>query len=121
MALYSQRNARQSLIDTVAFRVLSRISALLGYVVIVRGMAIRDFGAINLLSATALVKPRHRRTLTVRRCLGSAIHGQSHWSYRSAHAETVRIIARIAGHLIAMARRDSMICRRKDMSHGYEK
>jgi O-antigen/teichoic acid export membrane protein len=47
--LYGRQGARRSLLDTVAFRALSQICTLLSYVVMVRGMAERDFGVFNLL------------------------------------------------------------------------
>lgn len=49
MALYSRTKARRSLIDTILFRALSQAATILGYVVLVRGMAPQDFGVFNLL------------------------------------------------------------------------
>lgn len=49
MALYSRRNARRSLINTIQFRVVSQVATILGYVVMVRAMAAHDFGVYNLL------------------------------------------------------------------------
>jgi O-antigen/teichoic acid export membrane protein len=46
---YTKEGARRSLVYTVAFRVLSQISTILSYVVIVRGMTEHDFGVFNLL------------------------------------------------------------------------
>lgn len=51
MSLYTRDRARRSLIDTVAFRAVSQIATILGYVVMVRGMSKQDFGAFNLLYA----------------------------------------------------------------------
>lgn len=51
MSLYTRSRARRSLIDTVAFRAVSQIATILGYVVMVRGMSKQDFGAFNLLYA----------------------------------------------------------------------
>ncbi len=51
MALYSRDNARRSLIDTVAYRAMSQLATVLGYVVMVRGMTEEDFGVFNLLYA----------------------------------------------------------------------
>ncbi len=47
--IYTRHRARRSLIDTVAFRILSQIATVLGYVVLVRGMPERQFGVFNLL------------------------------------------------------------------------
>ena len=49
--LYNRNRARQSLIDTVAFRIASQAATVLGYVVLVRGMSREDFGVFNLLYA----------------------------------------------------------------------
>jgi O-antigen/teichoic acid export membrane protein len=46
---YSKEGARRSLVYTVTFRVLSQLSTILSYVVIVRGMTEHDFGVFNLL------------------------------------------------------------------------
>lgn len=51
MPFYSRNSARKSLIDTVAFRVASQIATVLGYIIMVRGMAKEDFGVFNLLYA----------------------------------------------------------------------
>jgi len=51
MSFYTHGQARRSLIDTVAFRVISQICTLLGYVVLVRGLSKEDFGVFNLLYA----------------------------------------------------------------------
>ena len=51
MALYSRDNARRSLIDTVAYRAMSQLATVLGYVVMVRGMTEEDFGVFSLLYA----------------------------------------------------------------------
>jgi O-antigen/teichoic acid export membrane protein len=51
MALYSRDSARRSLIDTVAWRALSQVATITGYVVLVRHMAANDFGVLNLLYA----------------------------------------------------------------------
>jgi O-antigen/teichoic acid export membrane protein len=51
MSLYTRSRARRSLIDTVAFRAVSQIATILGYVVMVRGMSKLDFGTFNLLYA----------------------------------------------------------------------
>lgn len=49
MALYSRAKARRSLIDTIQFRALSQAATILGYIILVRGMAPQDFGVFNLL------------------------------------------------------------------------
>ena len=51
MHLYSKGNARKSLTDTIAFRALSQVSTLLGYVVLVRALSEQSFGVLNLLYA----------------------------------------------------------------------
>jgi O-antigen/teichoic acid export membrane protein len=51
MALYTSGHARRSLIDTVAFRAVSQLATILGYVVMVRAMTKEDFGVFNLLYA----------------------------------------------------------------------
>lgn len=51
MSLYSSGRVRRSLIDTIAFRVVSQLATVLGYVVLVRGMSQEDFGVFNLLYA----------------------------------------------------------------------
>ena len=50
-SLYSRGRARRSLIDTVAFRAVSQVATILGYIVMVRGMSREDFGVFNLLYA----------------------------------------------------------------------
>lgn len=49
MSLYSRGRTRRSLIDTVAFRAVSQLATILGYIVMVRGMSKHDFGTFNLL------------------------------------------------------------------------
>lgn len=51
MSLYTRGRTRRSLIDTVAFRAVSQIATILGYIVMVRGMSKQDFGTFNLLYA----------------------------------------------------------------------
>jgi len=51
MSLYTRGRTRRSLIDTVAFRAVSQVATILGYVVMVRGMSKQDFGTFNLLYA----------------------------------------------------------------------
>ncbi len=51
MSLYTSGRARRSLIDTIAFRLVSQLATVLGYVVLVRGMSKEDFGVLNLLYA----------------------------------------------------------------------
>jgi len=51
MTLYGRGNIRRSLIDTIAFRAVSQISTLVGYVILVRGMPVKDFGVYSLLYA----------------------------------------------------------------------
>ena len=51
MSLYTRGRARRSLIDTVAYRAMSQMATILGYVVMVRGMTKEDFGVFNLLYA----------------------------------------------------------------------
>ena len=51
MALYTSGQARRSLIDTVAYRAVSQLATVLGYVVMVRAMTKEDFGVFNLLYA----------------------------------------------------------------------
>jgi len=47
--LYDRRKARRSLFDTVAFRVISQVTTVLGYIVLVRALSKQDFGVFNLL------------------------------------------------------------------------
>lgn len=49
MSVYSSGHARRSLIDTIAFRLLSQVATIFGYIVMVRGMHKEDFGVYNLL------------------------------------------------------------------------
>jgi O-antigen/teichoic acid export membrane protein len=49
MSLYTRDRTRRSLIDTVAFRAVSQVATILGYIVMVRGMSKHDFGTFNLL------------------------------------------------------------------------
>lgn len=48
-SLYDRRKARRSLFDTVAYRVISQVTTVLGYIVLVRAMRKQDFGVFNLL------------------------------------------------------------------------
>jgi O-antigen/teichoic acid export membrane protein len=48
-SLYDRRRARRSLFDTVAYRVISQVTTVLGYIVLVRAMSKQDFGVYNLL------------------------------------------------------------------------
>src|SRR5271156_2129629 len=47
--LYDRSRARRSLFDTVAYRIVSQIATVLGYVVLVRAMHKEDFGVLSLL------------------------------------------------------------------------
>jgi len=47
--LYHRSKARRSLFDTVTYRVMSQVSTVLGYVVLVRALSKQDFGIFNLL------------------------------------------------------------------------
>jgi O-antigen/teichoic acid export membrane protein len=49
MPLYDRSKARRSLFDTITYRVVSQMTTLLGYVVLVRTMSKEDFGVLNLL------------------------------------------------------------------------
>ncbi|HEX4241919.1 MAG TPA: lipopolysaccharide biosynthesis protein [Steroidobacteraceae bacterium] len=49
MRLYDRSRARRSLFDTIAYRVLSQLTTVLGYIVLVRAMSKPDFGVFNLL------------------------------------------------------------------------
>jgi O-antigen/teichoic acid export membrane protein len=49
--LYDRSRARRSLFDTIAYRVLSQLTTVLGYIVLVRAMSKTDFGIYNLLYA----------------------------------------------------------------------
>jgi O-antigen/teichoic acid export membrane protein len=87
---YSRANARRSIIDTVLFRLVSQASTVLGYVVLVRGMAETEFGVFNLLYAFipivgALASLGLEQTL--RRYqpeyLQAGKQGQAHWLFRT--------------------------------------
>jgi O-antigen/teichoic acid export membrane protein len=47
--LYDPSRARRSLFDTVTYRILSQVAAILGYIVLVRAMSKPDFGVFNLM------------------------------------------------------------------------
>jgi len=47
--IYTRGRARRSLIDTVAFRIVSQVATILGYVILVRGMSEQQFGVYSLL------------------------------------------------------------------------
>jgi O-antigen/teichoic acid export membrane protein len=47
--LYDRGRARRSLFDTVAFRMVSQVTTVLGYIVLVRSLTKQDFGVLNLL------------------------------------------------------------------------
>jgi len=47
--LYDRRRARRSLFDTITYRILSQLTTVVGYVVLVRAMSKSDFGVYNLL------------------------------------------------------------------------
>lgn len=49
MRLYDRGRARRSLFDTITYRVLSQLTTMLGYIVLVRAMSKTDFGVFNLL------------------------------------------------------------------------
>lgn len=49
MALYNRQRARRSILDTILFRVGSQVATLVGYVVLVRGTSVQDFGVLNVL------------------------------------------------------------------------
>jgi O-antigen/teichoic acid export membrane protein len=51
MNLYGRERARRSLLNTVAYRAISQITTLLGYVVLVRALPEEQFGVLNLLYA----------------------------------------------------------------------
>jgi len=51
MSVYNKDRARQSLIDTIAFRVVSQVATILGYIVLVRAIPKEDFGVFNLFYA----------------------------------------------------------------------
>jgi O-antigen/teichoic acid export membrane protein len=48
-SIYTRGRARRSLIDTVAFRVLSQLATVLGMVILVRGISEQQFGVYSLL------------------------------------------------------------------------
>ncbi len=48
-SLYERGKARRSLFDTVAYRVVSQVTTVLGYVILVRTLSKNDFGVFNLL------------------------------------------------------------------------
>lgn len=48
-SLYDRSRARRSLFDTVAFRLVSQVTTVLGYIVLVRVLTKQDFGIFNLL------------------------------------------------------------------------
>ncbi|MGD0502379.1 MAG: lipopolysaccharide biosynthesis protein [Steroidobacteraceae bacterium] len=48
-SLYDRGKARRSLFDTVAYRLISQVTTVLGYIVLVRAMRKQDFGVFNLL------------------------------------------------------------------------
>ncbi len=50
-SLYSRRSARRSFVHTVAFRSISQLATILGYVVLVRGMPAQQFGVYSLMYA----------------------------------------------------------------------
>jgi O-antigen/teichoic acid export membrane protein len=49
MRLYDRGRARRSLFDTITYRVISQVTTILGYIVLVRAMTKTDFGVFNLL------------------------------------------------------------------------
>ena len=49
MALYTPDRARRSLFHTVTYRAISQVATVVGYVILVRGLAKRDFGIFSLL------------------------------------------------------------------------
>lgn len=49
MKLYSANSARRSLLDTIGFRALSQLATVVSYMLLVRGMAEREFGIYSLL------------------------------------------------------------------------
>ncbi len=51
MSLYTRERARQSMIHTAAFRAISQVATIIGFVVMVRGMSEHDFGVFHLLYA----------------------------------------------------------------------
>jgi O-antigen/teichoic acid export membrane protein len=51
MALYSRQKARRSLFNTIAYRAISQVATLLGYIVLVRSLSEHSFGVLSLLYA----------------------------------------------------------------------
>ena len=51
MKFYSRGNARRSVFHTAVFRVLSQVSTLASYIVLVRAMSEHEFGVLSLLYA----------------------------------------------------------------------
>jgi O-antigen/teichoic acid export membrane protein len=49
MRIYDRGRARRSLFDTITYRIISQITTVLGYIVLVRAMNKHDFGVFNLL------------------------------------------------------------------------
>lgn len=49
MSFYTANKTRRSLIDTVAFRILSQVATVSSFVILVRGMSKEDFGIFSLL------------------------------------------------------------------------
>jgi O-antigen/teichoic acid export membrane protein len=49
MRIYDRGRARRSLLDTIIYRIISQITTVLGYIVLVRAMKKSDFGVFNLL------------------------------------------------------------------------
>jgi O-antigen/teichoic acid export membrane protein len=49
MRIYDRGRARRSLFDTITYRIISQITTVLGYIVLVRAMSKHDFGVFNLL------------------------------------------------------------------------
>jgi O-antigen/teichoic acid export membrane protein len=49
MRLYDRGRARRSLFDTITYRILSQLTTMLGYIVLVRAMSKTDFGVFSLM------------------------------------------------------------------------
>jgi O-antigen/teichoic acid export membrane protein len=49
MRIYDRGRARRSLFDTITYRIISQVTTVLGYIVLVRAMSKHDFGVFNLL------------------------------------------------------------------------
>jgi O-antigen/teichoic acid export membrane protein len=47
--LYDRSRARRSLFDTITYRIISQVTTVLGYIVLVRAMSKADFGVFNLM------------------------------------------------------------------------